>query len=228
MGHFGYKRDDLLGFEGWLRNQANQSRNVFSFFLWNYKAGFESTFLTTRPPLASAILNVPCGCCLYVWYGSLFVSLSLPCVMKQPGPVCYPGQANRFWARVGWPSSLWMAAWCGGSIWGTGRGKGSAVSNWEVQLERRRRWGIKLWKRPPVLNLMRSGSPKEESIQRSLNALKPQVFSGVCGVVNPRLASKRQPRLLLVGYWLWKGEMLSWAAFCIGLAGPASVPSFQL
>lgn len=44
-------------------------------------------------------------------------------LLKWPGPVCYPGQANRFWAHADWLSSLWKPARCRGCMWGTGREK---------------------------------------------------------------------------------------------------------
>lgn len=44
-------------------------------------------------------------------------------LLNWPGPVCYPGQANRFWAHADWLSSLWKVAQCRGCIWGTGKEK---------------------------------------------------------------------------------------------------------
>lgn len=38
-------------------------------------------------------------------------------LLKWPGPVCYPGQANRFWAHADWLSSLWKPARCRGCMW---------------------------------------------------------------------------------------------------------------
>lgn len=46
---------------------------------------------------------------LYPCWTGLWVGVYLPqsaCLLKWPGPVCYPGQANRFWAHADWLSAL--------------------------------------------------------------------------------------------------------------------------
>lgn len=44
-------------------------------------------------------------------------------LLRQPGPVCFPGQVNRFWACAFWRISLWKSARRAGCMWGTGREK---------------------------------------------------------------------------------------------------------
>lgn len=66
--------------------------------------------------------------------------VTFPHLLRRPGPVCFPGQVNSFWARAFWRSSLWKSARRAGCMWGTGEKKNSVEHTSASLRDAARRW----------------------------------------------------------------------------------------